>query len=64
MANEALDHELPTAKSSDDAEGFHEQIDPRVEAKLVRKLDLFIIPITMALYLLSFLDRVNIGNAR
>ncbi|KAL7938605.1 major facilitator superfamily domain-containing protein [Trichoderma chlorosporum] len=34
------------------------------EKKLVRKLDLHIIPLVMALYLFSFLDRVNIGNAR
>ncbi|KAL2060264.1 hypothetical protein VTL71DRAFT_9659 [Oculimacula yallundae] len=34
------------------------------ERKLVRKLDIHIIPVVMALYLLSFLDRVNIGNAR
>ncbi|KAK7210354.1 hypothetical protein V2G26_017532 [Clonostachys chloroleuca] len=34
------------------------------EKKLVRKLDLYIIPLIMALYLFSFLDRVNIGNAR
>ncbi|KAL7792189.1 major facilitator superfamily domain-containing protein [Trichoderma afarasin] len=34
------------------------------EKKLVRKLDLYIIPLVMALYLFSFLDRVNIGNAR
>jgi hypothetical protein len=40
------------------------QIDSHAEARLVRKLDSFIIPITMLLYLLSFLDRVNIGNAR
>jgi hypothetical protein len=40
------------------------QIDHAAEAKLVRKLDMFIIPITMLLYILSFLDRVNIGNAR
>lgn len=32
-------------------------IDPIAEAKLVRKLDFFIIPITMLLYLFSFLDR-------
>ncbi|KAF1837939.1 MFS general substrate transporter [Decorospora gaudefroyi] len=38
--------------------------DPAYEAKLVRKLDLFIIPVVMLLYLFSFLDRVNIGNAR
>jgi hypothetical protein len=32
-------------------------IDPIEEAKLVRRLDLFIIPLTMLLYLFSFLDR-------
>jgi sugar phosphate permease len=42
----------------------HITIDRSAEAKLVRKLDFFIIPITMLLYLFSFLDRVNIGNAR
>ena len=40
------------------------EIDHVAERKLVRKLDWHIIPITMLLYLLSFLDRVNIGNAR
>nr|PFH55532.1 hypothetical protein XA68_18110 [Ophiocordyceps unilateralis] len=34
------------------------------ERRLVRKLDLHIIPLVMSLYLFSFLDRVNIGNAR
>lgn len=33
------------------------EFDPHEEAKLIRKLDFFIIPITMVLYLLSFLDR-------
>jgi len=39
-------------------------IDDAAEKKLVWKLDLNIIPIVMLLYLFSFLDRVNIGNAR
>ena len=39
-------------------------IDHAAEKRLLRKLDLFIIPPVMLLYLLSFLDRVNIGNAR
>jgi len=39
-------------------------IDHVAEAKLVRKLDLCIVPMVILLYLLSFLDRVNIGNAR
>ncbi|KAH8162348.1 hypothetical protein CIB48_g5896 [Xylaria polymorpha] len=34
------------------------------EQKLVRKLDLHLIPLVMLLYTFSFLDRVNIGNAR
>ncbi|KAH6884407.1 major facilitator superfamily domain-containing protein [Thelonectria olida] len=39
-------------------------IDEEAEKKLLRKLDLWIVPPVMLLYLLSFLDRVNIGNAR
>ena len=34
------------------------------EKKLVRKLDLRIIPWLTLLYLISFLDRTNIGNAK
>lgn len=40
------------------------EIDHDAEARLTRKLDLYIVPPTMLLYLFSFLDRVNIGNAR
>ncbi|KAJ0377093.1 hypothetical protein COL922a_014122, partial [Colletotrichum nupharicola] len=39
-------------------------IDPAAEKALLRKLDMWIVPPVMLLYLLSFLDRVNIGNAR
>ncbi|PKK79455.1 MFS general substrate transporter [Rhizophagus irregularis] len=35
-----------------------------LEKKLLRKIDLRIIPLLTLLYLLSFLDRVNIGNAK
>jgi sugar phosphate permease len=34
------------------------------ERRMLRKLDFHIIPLVMSLYLFSFLDRVNIGNAR
>lgn len=34
------------------------------EKKLLRKLDAHVIPLVMLLYTFSFLDRVNIGNAR
>ncbi|KAJ1552674.1 hypothetical protein HK405_010441 [Cladochytrium tenue] len=39
-------------------------IDPAKERALVRRLDTRILPIATIMYLLSFLDRVNIGNAR
>ncbi|TDL17656.1 MFS general substrate transporter [Rickenella mellea] len=39
-------------------------IDPDEERKAVRKLDYTILPIMTMFYLLSFLDRANIGNAR
>ena len=39
-------------------------IDPAVEKRVVKKLDRTVVPLVMALYLLAFLDRSNIGNAR
>jgi hypothetical protein len=39
-------------------------VDPEVEKRVVRKLDRTVVPLVMALYLLAFLDRSNIGNAR
>lgn len=37
---------------------------PQEEARLVRKIDLLLLPSLSTLYLLSFLDRSNIANAR
>jgi hypothetical protein len=39
-------------------------IDPAEEAKLIRKLDFYIIPLTMLLYLFSFLDRYALFEAK
>jgi hypothetical protein len=39
-------------------------IDPVVEARVRRKLDMHLIPLLSVLYLLAFLDRSNVGNAR
>jgi hypothetical protein len=39
-------------------------IDPVEEKALIRKLDLCIYPILYITYMLSFLDRINISNAR
>jgi len=38
--------------------------DDRTTKRLIRKIDWRIIPFLSLLYLLSFLDRTNIGNAR
>lgn len=39
-------------------------IDRTAEKRLLWKLDLHVVPILMFLFLLAFLDRINIGNAR
>jgi sugar phosphate permease len=53
-----------TVTRSDSGRSSNHEIDPREETRLVCKLDRHIIPVVMLLYLFSFLDRVNIGNAR
>ncbi|KAB5572170.1 major facilitator superfamily domain-containing protein [Coniochaeta sp. 2T2.1] len=65
-------HVEPVVKAVSDSAGNsdnsdHEsafEIDPAAEKRLVRKLDIHIIPLVLLLYLFSFLDRVNIGNAK
>lgn len=39
-------------------------VDPEVEARLVKKLDRRIIPMVCWIYLMNFMDRVGIGNAK
>lgn len=41
-----------------------EEFDTKSTKRLLRKIDLALIPFLSLLYLLSFLDRTNIGNAR
>ncbi|CAG8459909.1 11786_t:CDS:2 [Scutellospora calospora] len=43
---------------------FEKIVNSIEEKKLLKKLDLRIIPLVTLLYTLSFLDRVNIGNAK
>lgn len=40
------------------------KFDPKAEAKLRWKIDLYIVPTVALLYLFCFIDRANIGNAR
>jgi hypothetical protein len=53
-----------TGRRGHDDQAAQELIDPAVEKRVVRKIDCSVIPLVMALYLLAFLDRSNIGNAR
>jgi hypothetical protein len=46
------------------ADGGDFYVDPVAEKKLIRKLDWKLIPWLCLLYLISFLDRTNIGNAK
>lgn len=42
----------------------NEKIDPVLEKVVVRKMDWRVVSLVTALYVLAFLDRSNIGNAR
>ncbi len=41
-----------------------EETDPVEEKRIMRKIDWRLLPLLILLYTLTFLDRVNIGNAR
>ncbi|KAA8643409.1 hypothetical protein EYZ11_010114 [Aspergillus tanneri] len=52
-----------TAFPADDSSGMS-LLEEQKEKHLVWKMDMYILPFVVLLYLFSFLDRVNIGNAR
>ncbi|CAK5271129.1 unnamed protein product [Mycena citricolor] len=56
------------SKNTDNKSGLSgddsEKQDPQSDKSLVRKQDMRIIPLSAAIYLLCYLDRSNIGNAR
>lgn len=65
-SNKPLSAENSTSISS----GFEsfglepEPIDRAAEKRLLRKCDLHVVPVITVLYMLAFIDRINIGNAR
>ncbi|OGM50859.1 putative MFS nicotinic acid transporter Tna1 [Aspergillus bombycis] len=77
-AQSALDQEKPSSSALEDvAESSLEAVDAtrlhdealppysiEMENRILRKMDLRIIPMLAVLYLLAFLDRGNIGNAK
>ena len=50
IENVSLEHSMPMSKSA--------------ERKLLWKLDVHVLPAISLLYMLAFIDRINIGNAR
>lgn len=62
IAANTLPRDSPRS-SSGDADHVAE-IDPVAERRLVRKLDLIIFPTFFVIYMMSFLDRINISNAK
>ena len=56
--------DLTLAKSLTSSDSPPSPIDPEAERKLRRKCDRHIIPILCILFSLSFIDRINIGNAK
>jgi hypothetical protein len=58
------DVQLEARQASVDNGGSAPYIDPVIEKRVVRKIDWHLVPLLMALYLLAFLDRSNIGNAK
>ncbi|KAL8693391.1 MAG: hypothetical protein Q9218_001783 [Villophora microphyllina] len=53
-----------TSRSGHSSPGILKPIDASMERRVLRKCDLHVIPFLAVLYLLAFLDRVNVGNAR
>ncbi|KAL1959099.1 hypothetical protein VTO42DRAFT_2886 [Malbranchea cinnamomea] len=58
------DSEAVTIPSEDGSTGSSVEIDPKADKALIRKVDAHVVPFIVVMYLFSFLDRVNIGNAR
>ena len=46
------------------ASGQAHHVHPDIEKRVIRKMDLRIVSLVTALYVLAFLDRSNIGNAK
>jgi len=56
--------ELYETVSTDSQTSIGPVFDKKATSRLVRKIDMRLLPFLALLYLLSFLDRTNIGNAR
>ncbi|MCJ1314268.1 hypothetical protein MMC25_007948 [Agyrium rufum] len=60
---EGISHRSSSLEDVSHHEPF-EHADKQAERRLLRKLDLHVLPMISLLYMLAFIDRINIGNAR
>ncbi|KAJ8583660.1 MFS general substrate transporter [Rhizopogon salebrosus TDB-379] len=59
-----LREELNETNSHLDEKQIIEELSPTERARILRKVDWRLLPLVTSLFLLSFLDRVNVGNAK
>jgi len=61
-----VSHVERSKSDSEQVENIHPSYIPGTdeEKKLVRKIDTFLMPCIFLMYLLSYMDRTNIGNAK
>lgn len=61
---ESKDAELPVAKHISTEEAQPTAEERRLEKQTLLRLDILLMPMTLMLYFLAWLDRANVGNAR
>lgn len=59
-----MERKMPAPMAGSPGIGNEVMCDPEIERRVLRKCDLHVLPILYTLYMLSYLDRINIGNAR
>ncbi|KAL9045143.1 MAG: hypothetical protein Q9214_001772, partial [Letrouitia sp. 1 TL-2023] len=60
-SEKSADDDIQTTEKGAHAGSNSSIVDPQTEKSVVRKMDLHVVPLVSALYLLAFLDRSNIG---
>ncbi|KAL1947977.1 hypothetical protein VTO73DRAFT_13701 [Trametes versicolor] len=63
VGKNSVDDHVSSADSQERLAGYRERYPNVNQAKLARKIDMRVIPMISILYLLAFLDRVNVSNA-
>ena len=64
MAHEEKMHPVDVEKEIRPGSTDSFTIDPAAERRLLLKLDLTIYPVLFVVFMMSFLDRINISNAK